>query len=91
MKINFVRSGGFAAMPGRTVQGVVDLDDRAGKVTSEARKYQRGLPPREVEQLRLAADPARTSQARAALAALSRKLNDAYQYDITIAMARARS
>ena len=84
MKINFVRSGGFAAMPGLTVQGVVDLDDRAGKVTSESRKYQRELPPREVEQLRLAADPARMAQARAALTALSRKLNDAYQYDITV-------
>jgi broad specificity phosphatase PhoE len=91
MKINFARSGGFAAMPGLTVQGVVDLDDRAGKVTSESRKYQRALPPGEVEQLRLAADPARMSRAKAALAAHSRTLNDAYQYDITIVTSDGKS
>ncbi len=91
MKINFVRSGGFAAMPGLTVEGVVDLDDRAGKVTSASRKYQRDLPSQEVERLRLAADPARMSQAKPALAALSRKLNDAYQYDITVVTGDGKS
>lgn len=84
MKISFVRSGGLAAMPGLRVEGVVDLDDRGAKVTSEPSKYRRELPTAEVEQLRLVADPARMSQARAALASPSRKLYDAYQYDITV-------
>jgi len=91
MKINFVRSGGFAAMPGLTVQGVIDLDESAGKVTSESRKYQRDLPAREVEQLRLAADPARMARAKAALAALSSKLSDAYQYDISVVTSDGKS
>ncbi len=91
MKIKFVRSGGLAAMPGLKVEGVVDLDDRAAQVTSESSKYRRKLPPQEVEQLRLAADPARMSQARTALASPSRKLYDAYQYDITVATSDGKS
>jgi broad specificity phosphatase PhoE len=91
MKISFVRSGGLAAMPGLSVEGVVDLDDRGAKVTSASSKYQRELPTAEVEQLRLAADPARMSQARAVLASPSRKLHDAYQYDITVATSDGKS
>ncbi len=91
MKISFVRSGGLAAMPGLQVEGVVDLDDRGAKVTSEPAKYQRELSTEEVEQLRLAADPARLSKARTALASPARKLYDAHQYDITVATRDGKS
>ncbi len=91
MKISFVRSGSVAPMPGLQVEGVVDLDDQGPKVTSESAKYQRALSAEEVEQLRLAADPARMSQARTALASASRKLYDAHQYEITVVTSDGKS
>ncbi len=85
MQIKFVRSGGFAGMPGLNVEGTIDLNGQGAKITSNSGKYHRDLAPQEVEQLRSAADPARLSKAKAALASKSQKVYDAYQYDITVA------
>jgi hypothetical protein len=62
MQISFVKSGGFAFFPKKTVKGTVTLKDDAAEVTSDA-AYHRTLGRDETEALRTGADPSELQKA----------------------------
>jgi hypothetical protein len=80
MQIKFSRSGGFAGAA-TNVSGVVDLGDQGAHVKADA--YQRDLRVPEAQQLRTAADPAKLTRLKQALASPP-QARDAYQYDVTV-------
>jgi hypothetical protein len=83
MRIDFVKSGGFAA-PLRTVRGTVDLTDDQGQVTADS-GYQRSLTAAEVQHLRAGVNVPALTQAAATLArSASRGAADVDHYHVTI-------
>jgi hypothetical protein len=99
MEIRFKRTGGFAALPGLSVEGTVSLGETTAEVTSGASgspRYQRTLTGDEVERLRNAADPLRVSEAHTALASASESRKnaqprDAYYYEIEVVTQEGKS
>jgi hypothetical protein len=98
MQIRFKRTGGFAALPGLSVEGTVSLGDAAAQVVSEVSgfpRYQRTLAGDEVEQLRKAADPLRMSESFTAASASrsgpNAQQSDAYHYEIEVVTQAGKS
>jgi hypothetical protein len=83
MKIDFVKSGGFAGAL-RNVQGTIQLTDEGAEVTAPG-GYHRELAPEESKDIRAAtANPAVLTQAAEAIQSRGRGAADMDQYQITV-------
>ena len=58
MQITFSRSGGFAALPGMTIEATLSVDAKGARVESDGGQYQRALSVAEMAHFALLAEPA---------------------------------
>jgi hypothetical protein len=83
VRLRFTRSGGFAAAPGMTVSGVVDLDRNGGRVSADDGSYLRTLSSGEAKKLREIA-PAAITRLHSHPGPPTSAQADQYQYEITV-------